>query len=192
MSVRRAVPAVVSAVAMFLLPAIGIAQDDMAQEAMPNQAAMIENALSAGPPAIAAEAAVADFEGNVLREGTNDYTCLPDNPDTPGNSPMCLDGDWLAWAQAWMAGEDPPAPADISFAYMLQGDFPLSNVDPAATEPTPDNEWITNSGPHVMMLVPDASMLEGIPTDPSNGGPWVMWGDTPYAHVMIPLEDVQR
>lgn len=192
MSVRRAVPAVVPAVAMLLLPAIGIAQDDMAHEAMPNEAAMIENALSAAPPPIAAAATVADLEGNVLREGTNDYTCLPDDPSVQGNAPMCLDADWMAWAQAWMAGEDPPAPTDISFAYMLQGDFPLSNVDPTATEPTPDNEWIINSGPHVMMLVPDASMLEGITTDPSNGGPWVMWPDTPYAHVMIPLEAVER
>jgi hypothetical protein len=21
-----------------------------------------------------------------------------------------------------------------------------------------------------------------------NGGPWIMWPDTPYAHIMIPLE----
>jgi hypothetical protein len=30
-------------------------------------------------------------------------------------------------------------------------------------------------------------MLEGIPTDPSGGGPYVMWGDTPYAHIMVPV-----
>jgi hypothetical protein len=34
--------------------------------------------------------------------------------------------------------------------------------------------------------VPDGSMLEGVSTDPKNGGPWVMWRDTPYAHLMIP------
>ncbi|MDG1390029.1 MAG: hypothetical protein P8L70_03970 [Halioglobus sp.] len=30
-------------------------------------------------------------------------------------------------------------------------------------------------------------LLEGIPTDPSGGGPYVMWGDTPYAHIMMPV-----
>jgi len=30
-------------------------------------------------------------------------------------------------------------------------------------------------------------MLEGISTDPHNGGPFVMWKGTPYAHVMIPV-----
>jgi hypothetical protein len=36
------------------------------------------------------------------------------------------------------------------------------------------------------MIISDAALLEGLPTDPKNGGPWVMWKGTPYAHVMIP------
>jgi hypothetical protein len=30
-------------------------------------------------------------------------------------------------------------------------------------------------------------MLEGIPTDPLSGGPYVMWPGTPFEHVMIPI-----
>ncbi len=74
----------------------------------------------------------------------------------------------------------------MGFSYMLQGDMPVSNVDPFAAGPTADNEWLPNAGPHVMILVPDARMLEGISTDPHNGGPWVMWKGTPYAHIMVP------
>jgi hypothetical protein len=37
-----------------------------------------------------------------------------------------------------------------------------------------------------MMLVPDPSKLSDMPTDATNGGPWVMWRDTPYVHIMIP------
>ncbi|GIS70281.1 MAG: hypothetical protein CM1200mP9_11020 [Gammaproteobacteria bacterium] len=48
---------------------------------------------------------------------------------------------------------------------MLVGDEGASNVDPYATGPTDDNEWI-DEGPHLMIVVPDASLLEGIPTDP--------------------------
>ena len=40
-----------------------------------------------------------------------------------------------------------------------------------------------------MMLVPNSEDLEAISTDHLNGGPWVMWPDTPYAHIMIPLEN---
>jgi hypothetical protein len=69
---------------------------------------------------------------------------------------------------------------------MLQGDMPVSNVDPFAEGPTADNEWIDSGPPHIMMVFPDAAALEGLPTDPDNGGPWVMWKGTPYAHVMIP------
>jgi hypothetical protein len=31
--------------------------------------------------------------------------------------------------------------------------------------------------------------LKNISTDHLNGGPWVMWPDTPYAHIMVPLEN---
>lgn len=39
-----------------------------------------------------------------------------------------------------------------------------------------------------MMLFPDEQMYEGISTDPDNGGPWVMFPETPYVHVMMPVE----
>lgn len=173
-----------SVASLFLFPAATIAQDEMAHEA--DHAAMIENALSAAPASVAANATVADFEGNVLREGSNGYTCLPDDPSRPGNSPMCLDAEWMGWANAWMNETQPPERDAIGFAYMLQGDFPTSNIDPYATEMTADNEWTEDSGPHIMIIVPDASMLDGITTDRNSGGPWVMWRDTPYVHIMVP------
>ena len=42
-------------------------------------------------------------------------------------------------------------------------------------------------GPHLMVIFPDPKMLEGISDDPNNGGPYVMWKGTPYAHVMVPV-----
>ena len=38
-----------------------------------------------------------------------------------------------------------------------------------------------------MLLVPDSKLLDGVPTDPHAGGPFVMWKGTPYAHVMVPI-----
>ncbi len=71
---------------------------------------------------------------------------------------------------------------------MLMGDSPVSNTDPAATSKTTDADWVVELRAHLMMLIPDRQALEGISTDPYNGGPWIMWPDTPYAHLMIPID----
>ena len=46
----------------------------------------IQSAMSAAAPSISADATVLDWDLNVLREGTNEWTCLPDRPDTPGTT----------------------------------------------------------------------------------------------------------
>ena len=98
-----------------------------------------------------------------------------------------MDAPWMAWAKAWQNKTDVLID-DIGISYMLAGDEGGSNIDPYGSEPTDDNEWVV-SGPHLMIIVPDNSMLADLPTDPDNGGPYVMWRDTPYAHVMVPVGD---
>ena len=161
-------------------------QAALAQEEDSDAAAAIASALSAAPELITATATVAGLDGTILREGTNGFTCMPDDPAIPGDAPICLDAGWQAFINAWMSGEAPPVPEGPAFIYALQGGWPASNVDPYANGPTEDNEWLGTPGPHIAVLVPDVSMLEGISTDPNNGGPWIMWRDTPYAHLMIP------
>jgi hypothetical protein len=140
-------------------------------------------ATSAAPASISAEATVIDMEGNVLREGTNEWTCIP----APGQ-PMCLDPQWMTWFDAYVNQRDHVQVDAVGLAYMLQGDPGASNIDPYAEGPTPDNEWVV-TGPHIMLIVPDPAMLEGIPTDPTSGGPYVMWRGHHLAHVMIPVVD---
>lgn len=110
---------------------------------------------------------------------------MPDMPNAPNNSPMCLDDQWLKWMDAYMNKREPEI-TRLGVGYMLQEDFPVSDVDPFAKAPTADNQWVENGGPHIMVIVPDKRMLEGLPTDPKSGAPWVMWKGTPYAHIMIP------
>ena len=161
-------------------------QAALAQEEDSDASAAIASALSAAPELITATATVAGLDGTILREGTNGFTCMPDDPAIPGNAPFCLDAGWQALISALMNREAPPVPEEPAFIYALQGGWPTSNVDPYASGPTEDNEWLGVTDPHIAVLVPDASMLEGVSTDPHNGGPWIMWGDTPYAHLMIP------
>ncbi len=143
--------------------------------------------MSAAPSSVSAKATVLDWNLKTLREGTNGWTCLPDRPDTPGNDPWCVNEPWLNFLKAYVKKEKPTY-TDIGFAYMLMGDTPVSNRDPYTTQPTGKEDWVANLGPHLMMLIPNREMLKNISTDHLNGGPWIMWPDTPYAHIMIPLE----
>ncbi len=150
-------------------------------------AGIISSALSAGPASITDEAAVLDWDMNEVRAGTNGWTCLPDRSDTDGNDPWCVNGPWLDFLGAY-TNQTEPNYSEIGLAYMLMGDSPVSNSDPYATEPTAEDDWVTDLGSHLMMLIPDQSLLAGISTDHLNGGPWVMWPDTPYRHLMIPID----
>lgn len=74
----------------------------------------------------------------------------------------------------------------IGIAYMLQGEPNTNNTDPFDTEQSPGEVWV-QEGAHLMGVLPDAKLLEGISEDPHNGGPYVMWKGTPYAHIMLPV-----
>ena len=143
-----------------------------------------EDALSAAWPGMVGGAQVVDWEGNVLQEGDNGYVCLPTPPMLAGTAPMCMDAEWMEWADAWQNKKDFAADR-IGISYMLAGDEGASNIDPYAEGPTDDNEWIVE-GPHLMIIAPPG-MLDSFPTDPQSGGPYVMWKDTPYEHLMVPV-----
>lgn len=118
-----------------------------------------------------------------VKEGSNGWTCM-----YPGGDPMCVDGEALKWAQAYMGQETPPD--TLGFVYMLLGDEGASNIDPYAEGETADNAWV-QTGPHVMIVGSGAeALLQSYPTEVPEGAkqPWVMWPDTPYAHLMIPVE----
>jgi hypothetical protein len=155
--------------------------------AVQDKKALIRDALSAAPPAVAKTAKVMDWDGTVLRPGSGTYTCYPTQLElrNKGKEPMCLDKTWIAWADAWMNKK--PFKADqIGIGYMLAGDAGSSNIDPYASAPTSNNQWVVE-GPHTMVIVPDPAQLEGLPTDANNGGAYVMWKGTPYAHIMVPV-----
>jgi hypothetical protein len=159
-----------------------------AQHKPKTDAGLIENAMSAGPSAISHDATIIAMEGDkvrTLRQGKNEYTCVPDDPGSPGNDPMCLDRNAMLWLQAWMEHKDAPK-GKMGLVYMLQGGSDADNDDPFATRPPPGKNWLT-TGPHVM-VVGMAGMLGDLPrssVDPKK--PYIMWGGTSYEHIMMPV-----
>jgi hypothetical protein len=151
-----------------------------------SKAQKIALAMSAAPVSIAQNATIADMtEMNgapppQLRSGTNEWVCY-----AAVKQPMCLDKEWQKWAAAWM-GKTEVNIEKPGIAYMLKGDNGASNTDPFATSATADNQWVVSPA-HLMLLLPDPKLLDAYPADPKNGGPWVMWKGTRYAHLMIPV-----
>ena len=107
-------------------------------------------------------------------------------PDSQGNDPMCVDQSWMKWIEGYTAHKTPQV-TSVGIGYMIApGGGWGSNTDPYAMAATADNQW-GHHVPHLMIVVPDLASLEGISTDPNNGGPYVMYAGTPYAHIMAPI-----
>ena len=145
---------------------------------------MIASAESAGPPAVTANATLKASDGTILREGSSNYICYPQQ-DIIG--PMCNEPVWDSLIAA-MLNKQEFKPNKFSVSYMLAGEgtaIGVSNSDPYATDPASSDDWI-KEGPHLMIVVPDRAMLEGLSTNP-NDPVYVMWKDTPYAHIMVKI-----
>ena len=152
-------------------------------------AELIANAMSAAPKSISRDATIIVMENDkmrTLRQGKGEFTCVPDDPASPGNDPMCLDKNAMDWLQALMEHKEPPK-GKVGLIYMLQGGSDASNDDPFATSPPPGKKWV-ETGPHVM-VVGATELLGNYPRnadDPSK--PYIMWPGTPYQHVMMPVK----
>jgi hypothetical protein len=175
--------AVLSSMAGFVLAAT---------QSAPADEKMVASAISAAPAAIGKGATVvvmeADGKMRTLKAGTNAFTCMPDNPATPGPDPMCMDKNAMDWVHAWVAHK-PPTAGGVGLMYMLAGGTDASNTDPYAAKPEAGNNWI-ETGPHIMIVGADASFYDTYPKNPKpdTSQPYVMWSGTPYQHLMAPVK----
>ena len=172
------------------------APDAKPADAKDNAAATVDHndpvasAMAAAPAAIAKDAMIiqASTDGSMktLRAGSNGWTCMPDNPKTPGHDPMCMDANAMKWAEAWMGKKTPPAD-NVGLMYMLAGGSDASNMDPYGEKPA-DGKWV-ETGPHVMVVGSDSlNKIYPATASPDTSKPYVMFGGTPYAHVMMPIQ----
>ncbi len=153
---------------------------------------LIKSALSAAPAGVAKGAKVVamDDKGGMrtLREGNNGFTCMPDEPSTPGPDPMCVDKASMGFLNALMSHAAPPS-GHVGLMYMLEGGTDASNTDPYSKKPSAADHWI-KTGPHLMIAGADSAFYDAYPkqTDPDTSQPYVMWAGTPYQHLMVPVK----
>ena len=85
----------------------------LADEFPKSDAAKIADALRAGPDFITKDATVLDWPSSpggayrVLREGTNEWSCLPGVPLYPHVEPGCFDATFFDWLKQSLAGRQP-------------------------------------------------------------------------------------
>src|SRR5262249_26523495 len=85
----------------------------------------IKRALSAGPPSITHDATVAEIDSDgtmkILRQGTNEFTCMPGDPAGIGMPAMCADKVAMQWNSDFEHHKTKPSTTDPGIEYMLAG-----------------------------------------------------------------------
>ena len=187
MAIRRVKSiAVLSPLVLAIMSLGASAQSSNAPDSDLNEtiASKIARALSAGPPNVTKDATVAevDAQGNmkILRQGTNDFTCLPGNPKVPGKPALCEDKVAMQWNRDFAEHKPKPTTTVPGIEYMLAGATQRSDSDPYDKTDTP-----ITVGPHWMILWPFDPKASGLPTHHKATGAYIMWAGSPYAHVHV-------
>ena len=111
----------------------------------------IETYTTAAPDFIGDFATVVSASGEVLREGTNGWTCLPFIPmpkmgykSANEAAPACADANAVAWADAYINKTKPEIEND-GWIWMIHGDTGVDNFRPYSEgdkENTAPEDWI--------------------------------------------------
>ena len=159
---------------------------------------MIETLSTAAPSFIGDNASVATYDGKILKEGSNGWTCSPGRPmpedgykDAQDTNASCADIEGFKWVEAYVNGTSPNMERD-AYIWMLHGDVGEDNRVSSLYGGNKENAIKMNhfieSGPHLMLMPKDPSSLKGNTTDFNSGAPYIMFEGTGYDHLMIPVE----
>jgi len=163
--------------ALFLLPATLAASAQTVPRDHPStDAEKIADALRAGPRFITKDATLLDWpttaggEYRVLRQGTNQWACLPGVPGYPHDEPGCFDPTFMEWMRDSLAGRQPHIDR-IGISYMYAGAW-VPNKS-AENHTSMGSEF--HVGPHIMIVSPHQNQeeLRALSHDGSNGMPYV-------------------
>ena len=103
-------------------------------------------------------------EYRLLRNGSNEWTCLPSAPLYPHDEPGCFDSVFLHWMQESLAGHIPHIDR-VGISYMYMG--AVRQFQPGGQD--------FHVGPHVMIVSPHQEEFEYLNRDGSNGMAYVAY-----------------
>lgn len=157
-----------------------------------SQKQLAELAMSAAPAYISKNATVMVQKGangkfEVIKEGTNGFTCVPDIDGQETPSPMCADEATLQFFMDMWSGKERPTNKTVGVAYMSKGGWHWEKDGKVIMSMEKDETGAkrVREPAHWMIIFPfdpDRTML---PVTPGVFGSWVMFAGTPFAHLMV-------
>ena len=163
----------------------GSAGKDVKSMSPPDQ---IKLALSAAPPSIAGNAAVLIFgdDGKLKegKQGTNGFTCVPTVMNLPEPDPMCMDPAAKQWLDDLAGHAAKPSNSVPGIAYMARGGSHWEKSGKVVMQQETGAK-VVKEPPHWMIMWPFDAKELSLPTAPNSFGSYVMFEDTPYAHLMV-------
>lgn len=156
-----------------------------------SQKQLAELAMSAAPAFISRNATVmiqvAGGKFEVIKKGTNGFTCLPDIDGQETPSPMCADEPTLRFFMDMWSGKDRPTNTTVGVGYMSKGGWhwekdgkvimSMDKDEPGAKRVREPAHWMI-----IFPFDPDRTLL---PVTPGVFGSWIMFDRTPFAHLMV-------
>ncbi|MDP2471032.1 MAG: hypothetical protein Q8W46_09205 [Candidatus Palauibacterales bacterium] len=193
----------IRAIAPFLLIQLTASVCPAQEPAAPDLDAQIRQAVLAAPESMRADATVLGYGRearesdplSVLRQGKNSLICLADDPEVDGFHVACyhrsLD-DFMALGRRMRAeGKGRAEVMDARYAALEAGTLTMPERA-ALYSITADGDAGDLEGARrlVVVYVPGATLEDlGLPGRPAGNLPWLMLPGTPWAHIMIGLEE---
>lgn len=150
---------------------------------------LIRTAMSAAPPHITRDATIMapgpDGKLRVLKEGTNEFTCLADLSGQEAPDPVCADKTAMAWFTSFFNKEEKPAVTTPGVAYMGLGGWHWEKDGQVLMDQTAPGAKRVKEPPHWMILWPFDEKATALPVMHSRFGTYIMYSGTPYAHLMV-------
>lgn len=178
--------AVISSIFLFAAVSSAIAAEkgieDMSREEM------IKTAMSAAPDKISKEATVMvpgpDGKLTMAKQGTNEFTCIPDISGQETPDPFCGDKAAMQWMNDLVSKKERPSNTEPGIAYMAKGGWHWEKDGKILSGPEPDAKRMKEP-PHWMVFWPFDTEETSLPAEPGRFGAYVMYEGTPYAHLMV-------
>ena len=144
-------------------------------------------ALSAAPARVAKDAGVmiygADGKLTEVRKGTNGFVCIPTVMNLPEPDPMCMDAASHQWLTDMSNNAPKPSNTVPGIAYMARGGSHFEKDGKVVM--SGEGAKVVKEPPHWMVMWPFDQTASQLPIVPNSSGVYIMFQDSPYAHLMI-------
>ena len=197
---RRLVPLSFIIIGALLIPAAAFPGDKPAKKGstVKDVKAMSEKdqtalALSAAPVHITKDAGVmiygTDGKLTEVKKSSNGFTCIPTVMNLPYPDPMCMDAASHQWMDDMMSGAPKPTNTVPGVAYMARGGSHYEKDGKVVMGA--EGAKVVQEPHHWMIFWPFDPATTKLPTVPNPSGVYIMFEDSPYAHLMIYQDPVK-